>query len=181
MFVYNLKLDKPKIKKYGIIGGIVVASVVLILIAYNALSSNFVFKVDDDITPKDVNEISAQNYTNILKSVHDDLNTYVGQKIKFTGYVYRVYDFNSNQFVLARNMVISSDFQTVVVGFLCESHETCNYENNTWIEIEGEITKGNYHGEAPVIKVTKIKNTDKPSDEYVYPPDDNYIPTAAIY
>lgn len=181
MFVYNFKVDKQKIKKYGIICGIVIAAIIIIIVCYNMLSNNYIFKVNDEIAQKDVNEISAQNYANVLKSVHDNLDTYVGQKIKFTGYVYRVYDFNSNQFVLARNMIISSDFQTVVVGFLCESHETCNYENGTWIEIEGEITKGNYHGEIPVIKVTKINNADKPSDEYVYPPDDTYIPTSVIY
>ena len=31
------------------------------------------------------------------------------------------------------------------------------------------------------LKVTDIKSVDKPSsDEYVYPPDDSYIPTAGI-
>ena len=32
-----------------------------------------------------------------------------------------MYDFNNEQFVLARDMIVSSDFQTVVVGFLCHS------------------------------------------------------------
>ena len=33
----------------------------------------------------------------------------------------------------------------------------------------------------PIIKITDIKSVDKPSkDEYVYPPDDSYIPTAGI-
>lgn len=66
-------------------------------------------------TVKDVYAIPTNQYTNVLKSVHDDISTYVGQKINFSGYVYRVYDFQANQFVLARDMVVSSDFQTVVV------------------------------------------------------------------
>lgn len=181
MFICNFKLDKQKIKKYGIISSIVITSLVVVFICYKAVSNTYVFRVNDEMEAKDVTEISAQNYTNILKSVHDDVDTYIGQKIRFTGYVYRVFDFNSNQFVLARNMVISSDFQTVVVGFLCESNETCNYEDGTWVEIDGEITKGNYHGEIPVIKVLKIKSSDKPNEEFVYPPDDTFIPTAAIY
>ena len=46
------------------------------------------------------------------------------------------------------------------------------------IEITGEITKGEYHGDMPIIKITEIKKINKPSkDEYVYPPDDSYIPT----
>lgn len=181
MFVYNLKVDKRKIKKYGIILGIIVACIFLVMLCLKLLDNNFIFKVDDELPSNDVNVISADNYANILKSVHDNLDNYVGQKISFTGYVYRVYDFNSNQFVLARNMIISSDFQTVVIGFLCESHETCNYENGAWVCIEGEITKGNYHGEIPVINVTSIKGVDKPENEYVYPPDDSYIPTSAIF
>ena len=77
-------------------------------------------------------------------------------------------------------MIISSDFQTVVVGFLCESKEIKKFKDSSWIEIEGEITKGNYHGEIPVIKINTIKECDKPNDEYVYPPDESYIPTNNI-
>ena len=33
----------------------------------------------------------------------------------------------------------------------------------------------------PIIKITELKSTDKPNDEYVYPPDDTYIPTSKIY
>ena len=39
------------------------------------------------------------NYTNVLKSVHENIDNYVGMKINFTGYVYRVLDLNENQFV----------------------------------------------------------------------------------
>jgi uncharacterized membrane protein YcgQ (UPF0703/DUF1980 family) len=47
--------------------------------------------------------------------------------------------------------------------------------------LHGKIVKGNYHGEIPVIQVTKIETIEKPSDEYVYPPDDYYIPTSALF
>lgn len=125
-------------------------------------------------------EIDSNNYTNVLKAVHDNLEEYIGKKIKFSGYVYRMYDFTENQFVLARDMVISSDHQTVVVGFLSTSNEIKNYENGTWIAIEGTITKGDYHGEMPVIQVQTIQKIEKPSDEYVYPPDDSFVPTSTI-
>lgn len=78
-------------------------------------------------------------------------------------------------------MVVSSDFQTVVVGFLCTSPETCNFSENDWIEIEGTITKGEYHGDMPIIEITSINKIDKPEDEYVYPPNDTYIPTANMF
>ena len=52
--------------------------------------------------------------------------------------------------------------------------------DNTWIEITGTIEKGDYHGDIPIIKVTSLKEVEKPIDEYVYPPDDTYIPTNGI-
>ena len=74
-------------------------------------------------------------------------------------------------------MIISSNFQYVVVGFLCEYENAKDFSNNAWVEITGEITKGNYHGDMPIIKITEIKKVDKPNEEYVYPPDENYVPS----
>lgn len=125
--------------------------------------------------------MSTSNYTNVLKTVHDNIDNYVGQKIKFSGYVYRMFDFKESQFVLARDMVISSDFQTVVVGFLCESTEIASYQDNSWVEIEGTIIKSNYHGDMPIIQVEKLHSIEKPSDEYVYPPDDSFVATSTIF
>ena len=58
-----------------------------------------------------------------------------GQKISFSGYVYRVYDLKENEFILARDMVVTSDFQTVVVGFLCSYKNASSYKNGTWVNI----------------------------------------------
>lgn len=133
------------------------------------------------ISKNGVSQISPKNYTNILKTVHENIDSYVGKKICFTGYVYRVLDLQDNQFVLARDMIVNSNSQTVIVGFLCEYDEAKNFEDNTWVQITGEIYKGDYHGDMPIIKITDIKSVDKPSqEEYVYPPDDSYIPTAGL-
>lgn len=78
-------------------------------------------------------------------------------------------------------MIISSDYQYVVVGFLCECENAKGFIDNSWVEITGEITKGDYHGDMPIIKIKDIKNVQEPSaEEYVYPPDDSYIPTSGI-
>lgn len=105
----------------------------------------------------------------------------MGQKIHFIGYVYRVYDFKDNQFVLARNMIVSSNFQTVVVGFLCDFEKAKDFSDGTWVDVTATIQKGDYHGEIPILQVKEIKSCDKPNDEYVYPPDDTYVPTSIIY
>lgn len=182
MFIYNVKLNGNTILKTIFI---IVAIIIIILFgiaAYNVFTKSISSgSAKDEMDSSGIAMISPENYTNILRSVHDDLDQYVGQKICFTGYVYRVEDLETNQFVLARDMVISSNFQTLVVGFLCNSDQASKYQDKTWVQITGTITKGIYHGEIPEIKVTEIKQVDKPTDEYVYPPDDSYIPTAVLY
>ena len=77
-------------------------------------------------------------------------------------------------------MIVSSDFQTVVVGFLCHSTIASNFEDGCWVEVEGTITKGDYYGEMPIIEVDKINQVDAPTDEYVYPPDDSFVTTSTV-
>ena len=148
--------------------------------AYRIFNKSNVFTVSDDLKKSDVVKLTTSNYTNVLKAVHENVDTYVGTKINFTGYVYRVFDLSDTQFVLARNMIISSDNKAVVVGFLCDYKDARNFQNDTWVDITGIITKGNYHGDIPIIEINDIEEVDTPSDEFVYPPDDNYIPTNAL-
>lgn len=178
MFVCNLKFTHKLIFKIVFI----LVFICVIVIAGISIYKVFHYEgINDTIPTPQVSNITADNYTNILKTVHDNLDEYIGQKITFTGYVYRVYDFTDSQFVLARNMVISSDNQTVVVGFLCSCNNAKEFADNTWVNVTGKITKGDYHGDIPVIEITDIKKCDKPADEYVYPPDDTFIPTSALF
>lgn len=178
MFIYNVKVNGTKLFK--IFFTIVCIAIVLLfgISVYTVFHGSI--KVNDTIPPVEVNKLNNSNYTSVLKTVHENMDIYVGQKISFTGYIYRVYDLKDNQFVLARNMIISSDFQSVVVGFLCEYDQAKNFENDIWVEITGEIIKGDYHGAMPIIKIIDMKKTDKPQDEYVYPPDETYVPTSTI-
>ena len=77
-------------------------------------------------------------------------------------------------------MLINSDSQSVVVGFLCSYDKAKDLKNGTWVNISGKIIKGYYHDEIPVIDINTIKETSKPEEEYVYPPDTSYIPTSII-
>ena len=181
MFVYNFKVNTKNILKVFFVIAIIVSIIFFIVSTYRIFTRSNEVKVQDDISNTHIANIEAENYSNVLKSVHDNLENYIGQKIHFTGYIYRVSDINNNQFILARDMIISSDLQTLVVGFLCQSDKANQFENKTWVELTGTIIKGNYHGDIPVIDVSDIKKVNKPSDEYVYPPDSDYIPTATLF
>lgn len=187
MFICNFKVNKKKIAKLCIFIFIIFALILL------AISSSKIFKeiqkasneettiVSDTIPSPDVATLTNENYTDILKEVHENLDTYVGQKISFTGYVYRVSDLEENEFILARDMVINNKNQTVVVGFLCRCSNAKEFENETWVTITGTIQKGDYYGEIPIIDISEIEETTLPDEPFVNPPSDSYVPTSVIY
>ncbi len=125
--------------------------------------------------------ITDKNYTNILKEVHKNLDTYIGQKICYTGYIYRVDNLKDDEFILARDMQIENTNQTVIVGFLCTLPNATDYSNYEWVKIIGNIEKGNYFGDIPCIKIEEIEKIAEPENKIVPPPNENFIETAIIY
>ena len=179
MYIYNLKLNGTKLFKIFFTLLVIIAFVLLCICLYKVFHHS---KNDSyELSIPETSIITSENYTNILKEVHDNLENYIGQKVNITGYVYRLYDFEDTEFVIARNMLISSDNHSLVVGFLCNCKGKVDFKDGDWVNITGTISKGNYHGDIPIIEITQIKACDKPNDEFVYPPDDTYIPTAIIY
>ncbi len=140
MFIYNFKINSNFLLKFFLI---VLLCIILLIVLFSIykLFNNSTFVVNDTLNEQEVFNLTTANYTNVLKSVHDNLDNYIGQKISFSGYIYRVYDFDDTQFVLARDMVISSDFQTLVVGFLCHCETASSYTDGTWINITRHYNK----------------------------------------
>ena len=130
MFICNLKVNSNFLLKFFLVLLILTVLLIVSFSVYKLFISPSYSNPKSTIYP-----LTSDNYTNVLKTVHDNLDTYIGQQISFSGYVYRVSDFDNNQFVLARNMIISSDFQTLVVGFLCNSSSASLYSDGTWVSI----------------------------------------------
>lgn len=178
MFIYNLNVKQ--IVKFLLILIIIGIIVYFLISAYKIYNNSF--KVKDKLDENNTMYLTTQNYTNVLKSVYENIDNYVEKRICFSGYVYKTIDFEETEFVLARDMLVSDNSKSLIVGFLCNYKYAKNFDENSWVEITGKIEKGNYHGEIPVIAVEKIKQIEKPTDDiYVYPPDDTYIPTSAIF
>ena len=180
MFIYNLKINGGISLKIIIVLLSLFMLIVFGISVYRIFFTSGKFEVNDRISAKEITEIEDDNYTNILKAVHDDLDSYIGMKIKFTGYVYRLIDFKEEEFVLARDMFINEEkTQSVVVGFLCQYKNAKDIEEGTWVNITGVIQKGRYHNEEiPIIKVTDLQQTSSPENPFVMPPSDTYIPTS---
>jgi len=99
--------------------------------------------------------ITKDNYIQILKDCHDNIDNYTGKKVIVSGYVYIQDDFPSNRFVIAQNISLnpSTPNETYIVGFLCENLSDYNFSSNETIKIKGTITKGTYNDlEYPVIQ-----------------------------
>ena len=182
MFIYNLKVNGGLALKIIIVILSIFMAVVFGFSIYKIFFTSGKFLINDKIEKQDITEIKTENYTNILKAVHDNPDSYIGMKINFTGYIYRVIDFKEEQFVIARDMFINEDKnQSVVVGFLCESKDVKAFKDGEWVEITGTIEKGKYHNsEIPIIKITEIKGVEQPDMPYVMPPSDTYIPTSGL-
>jgi uncharacterized membrane protein YcgQ (UPF0703/DUF1980 family) len=183
MIIYNVKLNKKLILKFVLVVMAIICISLTCVLFYNIFTSstskNQMNLIDDSIPSSEPAIISSTNYTNVLKQVHNNLDTYVGQKIIVTGYVYKIDSFNNNEFVIARDMDIG-DNKTLVVGFLCNYKETL--EANSWITVTGSIEKGTFNNEEiPVLKITNVEKANVPVDVTVPMPDDEYVPTAVIY
>ena len=186
---YNLKLNG---KKIIIIIFLIIFIIMFLIIGFGIYNLFFkedknptfneIVTLDDSIMSNSVFEITPENYTTILQTVTDNLDNYIGLKIHFTGYVYRLLDFEENQFVLARNMKVNPNSnQTLVVGFLCFYDKANNFDDSTWVDVTGEIVKGDYYGDIPEIKVLEMFECDIPEQKTVLPPDNTYIPTSNMF
>lgn len=182
MFICNIKINGGRTLKIIIVVLSIFMLVIFGITIYRIFIASGKFVVRDNVEAKEVTEILPENYTNVLQAVHDNPDSYIGMKIKFTGYMYRLLDFNEEQFVLARDMFINdAKTQTVVVGFLCQYKDADHFEDGTWVNITGVIEKGKYHNEEmPIIHITDLEATTEPEDMYVEPPSDTYIPTSGL-
>ena len=158
MFVCNLKLN---LKKILIFCAVIIVAVALFFeitsMFKDSANNNFDYVLD------------TENFTEVLKTVHDNIDANVGKTIKLSGFVFRLPDFRSNYFVCGRNMLL--DDEEKVVGFLCMHNEDIELADNEWVEITGTIVKGYYMTDMPIIEITSINKITAPANTFVKTPD----------
>ena len=159
----NFKINGKKFLKYLFILMLIVILIIFLTGVYNIFfkkiekEENNTFTLNDTINSDKIFEISPQNYTSILKTVTENVDNYIGCKVHFTGYIYRLLDFSPIQFVLARDMIVNQNpLQSLVVGFLCEYKNASEFKDGEWVDVTGTIRKSDYYGKIAIIEVTKI-------------------------
>jgi len=184
MFIYNVSLGKNKFIKIFFCMFVAVIVVALTIYIFHKIENSDRVYVTDSNNYEEIYELPDSNYANMLKECHENLEAYVGKKIRYSGFVHKLYDFKENQFVLAREMFTSpisgNQAEVVIIGFLCEYKDAASFDEKTWVEVEGEITEGFYHSKVPVIKVTSIKQIDCPQMPFVNPPDGGFVQTSNV-
>jgi len=115
-------------------------------------------------------ELTSENFTQILKEVHDDIDGSVGKTIKLSGFVFTLPDFKDENFVCGRDMLLGGEEK--VVGFLCEYTGNTELAEAEWVEITGEIIKGYYMGNMPVIKIKTLNKIPAPANTFVDAPEE---------
>lgn len=95
MRIYNFKVNKTKLTKILLLVFIFICLIILFLSLFNLFTKvknykNENFVVNDSFSISSNKEIPSNQYTNVLKAVHDNLDNYIGKEITFTGYIYKI-------------------------------------------------------------------------------------------
>lgn len=163
MFVCNVKVNIKKIMLIlGIIAVIIATCLELGLFSKNNNKNINIYSEKYDYI------ITADNFTNTLKVIHENIDDNIGKTVKISGFVFTMPDFKSNYFVCGRNMILSGNEK--VVGFLCNYDEAYNLLESEWVEVTGIIEKGFYQTDMPVIKVQTLNKITAPENTFVNPP-----------
>ena len=167
MFICNLKLNKNVLCRMFIVLSLVV---VFFIILYSIYVIFFKKSQTCDSYKNNIIDLNESNYTNILKAANENIDSYIGVRVRVIGYVYRLIDFNESQFVVARDMKLNKSSQSLIVGFLCESKNASKYSDGTWVEVVGKIKRGKLNEELAILDVISIKPVTKPNQIFVSPP-----------
>lgn len=167
MFICNFRFNKNKFVRVFSISLVFFSVLIVVLSVLKIINSAKI-----NVNSNTIEEISADNFTSFLKDSHENIDSYVGRKFCLSGYVYRMPDFSSDQFVIARTMIINSNNNSnaVIVGILASVQNASEFKDSEWISCIGTISKCSYNGEMPVIIVEKISRIEVPDDDFVYPP-----------
>lgn len=157
MYICNLKID---LKKILIICLVIALVITLIIELSNMVKNNNTVSFDYTL--------NEQNFTEVLKTVHNDIDGNIGKTVKLSGYIFTLPDFKETNFVCGRDMLLDGDEK--VVGFLCEYEKAKDFTEGEWIEITGTFEKGYYMTDMPVIKVNTITKITAPPNTFVEAP-----------
>ncbi len=119
----------------------------------------------------DIIEIDDIDYGIWYVDMMDNLEDYVGKKVKFKGQVLKSRDLNAGFFVPGRMAMTCCADDTQFIGYVCKSVNSKRLRMGSWVEVTAMVKKEYmevYGDEGPVLQAIEIQPTEKPEQELVY-------------
>ena len=119
----------------------------------------------------DIIEIDDIDYGIWYVDMMDNLEDYVGKKVKFKGQVLKSRDLNAGFFVPGRMAMTCCADDTQFIGYVCKSVNSKRLRMGSWVEVTATVKKEYmevYGEEGPVLQAIEIQPTQKPEQELVY-------------
>ena len=158
MFVINFKLDFKKI----LFACVIIAAVIATIVEFGTNKTSIVSSNKDGNYDYIFDE---ENYTKYLNQIHENIDANINKTVKINGFVFKMPDFKDTYFVCGRSTI--SNGEESVAGILCKYDDATKLVGNEWVEITGIITKGDYNGIMPILKVGNITKITAPANTYV--------------
>lgn len=125
----------------------------------------------EDPLPFDINapviEISERDYAIWYRDMADDLDKYVGKKLKVTGMTVRDEMLKKNEFAFGRMVMTCCAEDTAFHGVVTVADSAVECENGQWFTIVAEFKKEKhkmYKGAGPVFHLISMEKAEQPEN-----------------
>jgi uncharacterized repeat protein (TIGR03943 family) len=99
-----------------------------------------------------------------------DPEAFAGQAVEVVGFVYHDGEMATDQFMVARFLIVCCVADAVPVGLPVRYAEATHLELDTWVRVRGTFAAGEVWGERlPVIAAEEVTVVPQPAQPYLYP------------
>lgn len=119
---------------------------------------------------EEIIELTDDLFLEKLETLNLYTDQFIGKELKFTGFVYRDLDLQSNQLIVGRFAITCCTADASPYGIIIESTDANLLADDTWVTITGSIDKIDYKGQMVLkINANQIEQIKAPRTPYVYP------------
>lgn len=123
-----------------------------------------------ELYQQEVIEIPDDIFMETLTSLDLYKENFIGKTMKISGFIYRADEMNAEQFAVGRIAMACCAADSLPFGVLTEYPGAAKYEDDTWVEITGEMDVTEFNGyEIILLKAKSIQLIEQPESPYVYP------------
>ena len=137
----------------------------------NSVSTEKTFSTD---IPQDDVIINDDNFISVMNDMYENIDKYIGRKIKIQGQVFKSSDMTENEFAIGKYYMYCCAVDMSLVGFVFEKNDNMDIKENEWYEVNAIIKSHKYtpYGgsvmEEPLLDIIDYKKIDKPKETTVY-------------